>query len=207
MRDSYRTLAAPQFHGIPKIKGSRFLGQCVPVADQGAAEAFVARQRKEHWSATHHVFAYRLGGKVADPAGAALRASDDGEPAGSAGRPVLQQIEARQLFDLVVVVSRWFGGTKLGAGGLARAYGAAASEVLQRSTIRVVTMTETLHIEHDYECVGAVQSLLATTGLHPTSAAYGPSVRMVIEVPVRQVERFLAELRDRTAGRVRIDRA
>ena len=123
--DAYVTLAAPARAEPPKTKGSRFIGEAFPVADEAEAMARLAGIRKREYAATHWCWAYRLG-----PAGAATRANDDGEPSGSAGQPILREIEGRALTDTLVVVTRYYGGTKLGTGGLVRAYGEAAAAAL-----------------------------------------------------------------------------
>ena len=107
---------------LDKIKGSRFWAFARPVADEAEAQAFVEELRRVHSKAGHHCHAWCLGFSEDPP----TRCSDDGEPGGTAGRPILREIEARGLRDVCVVVLRWFGGTKLGTGGLVRAYGGAA---------------------------------------------------------------------------------
>lgn len=124
MTDSFRTLRAAAAVEAPKTKGSRFLGEAFPVADEAAAQSALAAVRTREYAATHHVWAWRLG------LDGAARASDDGEPSGSGGQPTLREIEARELTDCLVVVTRYYGGTKLGTGGLARAYGEAAGLAL-----------------------------------------------------------------------------
>ena len=181
---------------IPKIKGSRFIGSVAPAASADEADAFVARVRARYPDARHWCFAWRLAGE-----GGRFRYDDDGEPSGSAGRPILRQLDARGLTDAVVVVTRWFGGTKLGVGGLVRAYGAAAAAVLDEAPIRESRVTRPVVVTHGYDRSGAVQAALAAFDLEPASADYGERVRLVCRVPVSQVDAFLIALRDRTAGR------
>jgi uncharacterized YigZ family protein len=107
------------------VQGSRFVATAAAAADRRQAMAFVEEIRKEFFDATHTAFAYRLG-----PAGADQRAHDDGEPSGTAGKPILTAIERAGVTGVVVTVTRYFGGTKLGTGGLVRAYGGAAAEAL-----------------------------------------------------------------------------
>ena len=163
------------------------------------AEAFIERVRAEFASATHNCWAYRVG-----PAGEAFRSSDAGEPSGSAGRPILLQIEGHDLTDTAVVVTRWFGGTKLGVGGLMRAYGGAAGQTLDRAPVETVVVTRRIEVEHPYDCSGAVQGLLAARRLEPTESDYGAAVKLVLEVPERDLAEFTRELLDRTAGRALI---
>lgn len=195
----FRTVAGEHRHEIDPIKGSRFLTSVAPAADPDEAEAFVARIRAELAGATHNCWAWRCGRD-----GEVFRSSDDGEPSGSAGRPILQQIEGHGLTNVAVVVTRWFGGTKLGVGGLMRAYGGAAGKTLDRTPCKVVVVTRRLVVEHPYECSGAVQRLLAAHGLEPLEATYEANVRLVLEIPERDAPAFERELLDRTAGRARL---
>ncbi|MEL6443552.1 MAG: YigZ family protein [Bacteroidota bacterium] len=127
--DSYTSIAAPTSVEPPKVKGSRFIGEAFPVESVEEAEAHVARIKKREYTATHVCSAYRIG-----PEGEVWRANDDGEPNGSAGQPILRQIEGRGLTNVLVTVTRYYGGTKLGVGGLVRAYGDAAAAVLNACT-------------------------------------------------------------------------
>jgi uncharacterized YigZ family protein len=198
LREKYVTLAAEKRCEIEKVKGSRFLATAIPVAGADAAAAFVARVRAELRDATHNCWAWRL-----DADGRTYRFSDDGEPGGSAGRPILQQIEGRELAFTAVVVTRYFGGTKLGVGGLVRAYGKAAAAVLDAAPRRTVEVTVRVLLELPYECNGALQALLAARGFAVAGAEYGAHVRLALDVPVGRVDEFRREARDRTAGRVR----
>ncbi|MEM6783028.1 MAG: YigZ family protein [Bacteroidota bacterium] len=127
--DAYTSIAVPALVEPPKVKGSRFIGEAFPVKSTEEAEAHVARIKKREYTATHVCSAYRI-----DPEGSVWRANDDGEPNGSAGQPILRQIEGRELTNVLVTVTRYYGGTKLGVGGLVRAYGDAASAVLDACT-------------------------------------------------------------------------
>lgn len=196
MTDDYETLAGELRHEIDRIRGSRFVATVAPASSAEEAEAFVERIRGELSNATHNCWAYRIG-----PRGEVFRFSDDGEPGGTAGRPILQQIEGHGLTNTVVVVTRWYGGTKLGTGGLVRAYGGATGRALDRAERRTVVVTRRIEVEHPYESSGAVQGLLNARGLRPVSAEYGSSVHLVLEIPTRDLKAFTRELADRTAGR------
>lgn len=194
--ERYTTLAGEQRHEVPKIKGSRFLATVAPAASDDEARAVVARVRKEHHDARHHAWAYRLG-----PGAERFRWSDDGEPGGSAGKPILQALEGRNLTDTVAVVTRWFGGTKLGVGGLVRAYGGAAAAALDLAPVRVVTRTRCIVLAYPYSCSSPVKALLDEFDLVPSGATYAESVRLVIDVPLSRADAFAAAFVDRTAGR------
>ena len=132
-------------------QGSRFFAFLAPAASREAALAFVEELRRRHPDATHHCFAWRLGWPPAE------RASDAGEPAGTAGQPILRQLAGANLTDVVGVVVRWFGGTKLGKGGLARAYGGATAAALERLVTREELPARELRLTLPYEQIGAVK--------------------------------------------------
>jgi uncharacterized YigZ family protein len=127
---AYTTVARAATAEI-EVKRSRFLGHAAPVTTEDEARAVVEAARKEHWDARHHCSAFVLG-----PDGAVQRSSDDGEPSGTAGAPMLEVLRGRGLSDVVVVVTRWFGGTLLGAGGLVRAYSDATRAALDAAGAR-----------------------------------------------------------------------
>lgn len=197
--DDYLTLAGEHRHEPEKVKGSRFPAAVAPAASPEAAEHFVARVAAEHAGARHVCWAWRLG-----PGGDRARASDAGEPGGSAGAPILAQLEHRGISDAVVVVARYFGGVKLGIGGLMRAYGGAAGQCLDGAEVVRVRATRRVAVEHPYDCSGAVRGLLSAEGLAPARAEYGALVRLELDVPLSALERFRRELADRTAGRARL---
>ncbi|MDV7398872.1 YigZ family protein, partial [Arthrospira platensis SPKY1] len=125
----YKTLASSST-GEFKDRGSKFIAYAYPVADEEEAMEKVAELRKEHFKARHHCFAWRFGVD-----GLRFRANDDGEPSGTAGRPILGQIDSFELTNVVVIVVRYFGGTLLGASGLIQAYRESAAEALRQATI------------------------------------------------------------------------
>ena len=196
--DSYRTLAAPIVHEIPKIKGSRFIASVAPAAAEEEARDHVAGVRKLHHAARHVCWAWVLG-----PDGAASRSSDDGEPSGSAGRPILAAIAGRELTFVVVAVTRYFGGKKLGVGGLVRAYGAAAADALDLAEARVVVPTARLVVQVDYGQVRVLETFCAIEGLAPADCDYGARIRLVYEVPVARAAGVAERLFDYSGGRIR----
>lgn len=201
MRETFITLAAEMRHEPDKIKGSRFIASLSPVPDEAAAAAFCVQVAREFPDARHHCFAWRIGA-----GGEQFRSSDDGEPSGSAGRPILMQLEGHELTNLCCVVTRYFGGTKLGVGGLMRAYGGAAGKACDRAQLKDVIITELLSIEHPYSLSGPVSGLLSAHGLEPIEASYSETVQFKLRVPVARCESFLRELRDRTADRAQVMR-
>lgn len=194
MQEQYRTVAREGVHEI-EINKSRFLCALAPAATEEEAQAFIARVRKEHPTARHHCFAYVLG---AD--GSVQKASDDGEPGGTAGVPMLQMLLRREVRYAVAVVTRYFGGVKLGAGGLIRAYGGAVGEALDtlgtvtRQRFRLATVTV------DHQRAGKLENELRATGRAVREVTYASGVRMEIGLPEADVESFRAWLADVTAG-------
>ncbi|MCL4166805.1 UNVERIFIED_CONTAM: hypothetical protein GTU68_015463, partial [Idotea baltica] len=178
------------------VKGSRFLGLVSPIRNEDEAKDFLVRARKEFHDARHHCSAWRIGIDGKD-----FRSSDDGEPSGSAGKPILAMIEGRELSNVAVVVVRWFGGTKLGVGGLVRAYGQAAAEALDGAPQETVILRRTFVFRHTYEMSGPVQGLLNEYQFVPLRAEYGEAVQFELEIPLPLCDKFQADFVERTAGR------
>ena len=200
MSDSYRTITEALEHEPDKIKGSRHIANVFPVKNAAEIEDHLTAVRVRMAGANHHAYAWRLGRGEND-----FRYSDDGEPSGSAGRPILKHVDGQDLTDVLVIVSRYFGGTKLGTGGLVRAYGGAAQEALQLADIVEVIPHATIHIQHAYEDSGALASVLNTFDLQPVKSDYGTQVTVEISVPQVRAEEFARAVRDATAARARID--
>lgn len=188
-----KNLNAPIEHWIEPIKGSRFVGLAAPVSDAAQALALVEHARAIWPDASHHCWAYRL-------AQGEGRSSDDGEPGGSAGRPILAQIDGHEVTDCCVVVARWFGGTKLGVGGLIRAYGGCAGKTLDQGELIVHVPTQTLTLRHSYAHTGAIQSALAGLELEPLAEDYGAEVTLTLEVPEAQLPALRQALADASSG-------
>ncbi|HSM09482.1 MAG TPA: YigZ family protein [Gemmatimonadota bacterium] len=177
--------------------GSKFLALAHPAGSLDDALAVRDAERRRHHDATHHVYAARLGDGIA-------RFDDDGEPSGTGGRPVLAELEARELIDTVVVVTRWFGGTKLGTGGLARAYGGAAAAALDAARTRRVVEGEIRYIVYEFGDTGAVARVLDTGSALRGPDEYGSGVRTEVRVPRGSGPDLDRRLRDATAGRARL---
>ena len=188
-------IAEHRYQGDP-LKGSRFVATLGPASGEAGARELIERVAAEFDDARHVCWAWRLGADAG-----LTRSTDAGEPSGSAGRPILAQLEGHDVTDAVLVVVRYFGGVKLGVGGLMRAYGGAAGRCLDRAAMRELVATERLVVEHPYECGGAVEGLLAAHHLTPVEASYGERVLLVLEVPRSTLEGFRRELTDRTGGR------
>lgn len=187
------TLAAPSAHTI-EVRHSRFLVQAAPVATADAALAFLVAVA-DH-DATHNCWAYRIG--------AEYRSSDDGEPAGTAGRPILAAIDGQGFDQVAAVVTRWYGGIKLGAGGLVRAYGGAAAECLRTATRRPLIAMRELELHAAFDDIGAVHAALAAHAATKLDEAFtSDGLRLRLSLPADRVDALKAQLRDATRDRVR----
>jgi uncharacterized YigZ family protein len=171
-------------------KGSRFLAVAGPAADEAAARELLAGLEREFPDATHHCWAWRLGEPPRE------RSADAGEPAGTAGMPILQVLRGAGLSDVMAVVVRWFGGTKLGKGGLARAYAAAAREALQTLPVIHRVPTVRLTLEVPYEKVGAVKRLIRPPEVELAAEEYGAAARLVLVVHEERREALREALAD-----------
>ena len=188
------TLAAPASHAL-EVKHSRFLAHAAPVASPAEALAFHAGIART--PATHHCWAYRIG--------ADYRSSDDGEPAGTAGRPILAAIDGQGFDRVVVVVTRWYGGINLGAGGLVRAYGGAAAECLRTAPRSPIVEYRELVLQLPFEDTGAVHAALASHGAERLEEAFDArGVTLRIRLPAARADALATHLRDATRNRVRI---
>ncbi len=171
-------------------RGSRFLAVVREARDDASAEASVQELRSEHPDATHHCWAWRLGDPVRE------RVSDDGEPAGTAGRPMLQVLRGRELSDVVAVVVRWFGGTKLGKGGLARAYAGAVREALESLSVALRVPSAALDLTVPYDRHGAVRRLIHPPEVQVIDEEYGAEVRLRLVVYRHRLAALVAALAD-----------
>jgi uncharacterized YigZ family protein len=172
---SYRAPGA-EARAETRDRGSVFLAVIAPAADETAAKAVLARLQRELPDATHHCWAWRLGEPPRE------RSADAGEPAGTAGMPILQVLRGAGLSDAMAVVARWFGGTKLGKGGLARAYAGAVREALQELPVVMRVTTVRVAIGVPYEKVGAVKRLLRPPEIELDGEEYGAAARLVLAV-------------------------
>ncbi|MFC7884541.1 YigZ family protein [Streptomyces sp. NPDC057376] len=194
MQDEYRTVARAGVHET-EINRSRFLCALAPAATEQEAQEFIAGVRKEHADATHNCWAYVIGADAG-----VQKASDDGEPGGTAGVPMLQMLLRRDMRYVVAVVTRYYGGVKLGAGGLIRAYGGAVGEALDdlgtltRRRFRLATVTV------DHQRAGKLQNDLRTSGRAVRDVRYAEAVTIEIGLPEADVDTFRAWLADATAG-------
>ncbi|HEX5565978.1 MAG TPA: YigZ family protein [Streptomyces sp.] len=199
MREQYVTVDGEGVYET-EVNRSRFICALAPAATEEEAQAFVARVRERHPTATHNCYAYVIGADAG-----VQKANDDGEPGGTAGAPMLQMLLRREVRYAVAVVTRYFGGVKLGAGGLIRAYGGVVGEALDtlgtvtRRRMRLVTVTV------DHQRAGRVENELRTGGRDVHDVHYGAEVTFEVGLPEGEVDAFRAWLADTTAGTARLE--
>jgi uncharacterized YigZ family protein len=199
--DTYKTIESIA-RGETKVMGSRFIAEAFPIADEVEAEGHISIVRKREYSATHHCSAYRLGVDRGHS-----RSNDDGEPSGTAGQPILRQLEARGLTNTLVVVSRYFGGTKLGTGGLIRAYGAAAAAALDSAKIVQHVITEPVHVSFEYEDTSPAMHTIDRFRANLVASRYSERTDLEVAVPRKDVENFIQAFIEALGGRGRIERS
>ncbi|WP_107852944.1 YigZ family protein [Oceanimonas marisflavi] len=182
-----------------EIKKSRFIACLAHTPDADAAKAFIERLRAEYPDARHHCSAFVAG--AADDS-QALGFSDDGEPSGTAGRPMLAVLQGAGIGEITAVVVRYFGGIKLGTGGLVRAYGSSVNGALTELTTIEKVIEGRLALSADYSDMAQLESLLAQHGAGWESVDYGAAVSGVLRVDIRLLDTLVRQIKDRTQGRV-----
>jgi uncharacterized YigZ family protein len=179
-----------------KVKGSVFIGTLLPVQDKLSADKKIGEFRQRYHDASHNCFAYRI--KQDD-----FRYSDDGEPSGTAGRPILSIIDKYELMQVLLVVTRYFGGTKLGTGGLARAYGDCAEMVIRKAVIKRKLTYTTLQASYSFALINKVQLAVKRHNGQIREDATAEGMEASIKVPPSRVKRLKNELITVTAGHIK----
>ncbi|GAB3167306.1 IMPACT family protein [Telluribacter humicola] len=183
--DSYRTIEEAT-EGLFKDRGSKFLAFAYPIRSEQEAKDYLAQLREVHPKANHHCYAYRLGLDRNH-----YRANDDGEPAGSAGRPILNTLYSQDLTNILVVVVRYFGGTLLGVPGLINAYKSATLAALEQATVATRHLYDRYELTFGYESMNGVMQLVKEMDLTVLEQQFEISCRLQVEVRKTQVERFV----------------
>ena len=178
MSDTYRTIAAPS-EGLYKDKGSKFLAFAYHVTSEAEVKEHLDKIHKQYFDARHHCYAYNLG-----PTKAQYRANDDGEPSGTAGRPIHGQLLSADLTDTLIIVVRYFGGILLGTSGLITAYKTAAREAINNATIEERTIDSTFQVKFEYPHMNSVMHILKEYNLAPRNQKY--DLDCSLEFSVRQ---------------------
>ena len=186
--DTYRSIAAPS-KGIYKELGSKFLAFAYPVETEDAAKKILEEVRKEYFDARHHCYAWRLG-RTGEP----WRMNDDGEPSSTAGRPIHGQLLSNELSDILVVVVRYFGGTKLGVPGLIRAYRSATQDALSNAEVIEKVAGETLTVTFDYLQMNDVMKVLKDMDITPLNQQFDLRCTLTARVRLSRIEEFRKQL-------------
>ena len=191
----YKTVSENAFAEFVERR-SRFIGHVRPVSSEEDAISFLSEIRQKHWDATHNVYAYALRG------GQLRRYSDDGEPQGTAGLPVLEVLQKSGIVDAAIVVTRYFGGVMLGAGGLVRAYSHAASIGVQAAKPVVMRLCQLLELRCDYAQYGILAALIPECGGVIDDTAFSEAVTISFHMAGEEAGLFLKRLADATSGTV-----
>lgn len=182
-------------------KKSRFIATVRPVKSEEEAIAFIESMKKKYWNATHNCSAYVLGEHFQ-----IQRCSDDGEPSGTAGKPMLDVLLGEEIHDVVVVVTRYFGGTLLGTGGLVRAYSSSTKEGLLASKVITKMYGQKFSIETDYTGLGKIQYILGQRGLTILDSIYTDKVVLEVLLPEDEIKGVLDEIREGTNGQAKMEK-
>lgn len=195
MTDSYKILYQGGEGEIVEKK-SRFIATTRPVESEEEAIAFIEEIKKKYWDARHNCSAYVIGER-----GQIQRCSDDGEPSQTAGRPMLDVLLGEEIRNICVVVTRYFGGTLLGTGGLVRAYSGAVQEGLRNSTVLEKHRGSRMEITTDYNGIGKIQYITAQMGLTTLDTVYTDQVTVTLMVPAGQVAGLIHQVTEKTNGK------
>lgn len=195
MTDSYKILYQGGEGEIVEKK-SRFIATTRPVESEEEAIAFIEEIKKKYWDARHNCSAYVIGER-----GQIQRCSDDGEPSQTAGRPMLDVLLGEEIRNICVVVTRYFGGTLLGTGGLVRAYSGAVQEGLRNSTVLEKHRGSRMEITTDYNGIGKIQYITAQMGLATLDTVYTDQVTVTLMVPAGQVAGLIHQVTEKTNGK------
>jgi uncharacterized YigZ family protein len=186
MDDTYRTIESPS-EGLYREKGSRFIAYAFPVSRQEEIRPLLEKIRKDHHEARHHCYAWMLGiGRTN------WRANDDGEPSGTGGKPVLGQINSYELTNILIVVTRYFGGTLLGVSGLINAYRTAAASAIQNSHIVERHLREYYDLSFQYPAMNDIMKILKEEGAGQSDQQFGTECRMMVDFRLSAKEKILA---------------
>ena len=198
--DSYRALLSGGEGEIVEKK-SRFIATVRKCETEEEAVVFIEEIKKKYWDARHNCSAFVIGSR-----GELTRCSDDGEPSGTAGRPMLEVLVGSGIRNIAVVVTRYFGGTLLGTGGLVRAYTQAVKEGLAHCETGVMRKGCELEVTTDYNDVGKLQYYFGQNGIVPVDSVYAENVKFILRIPVEKEENLRKNLIETTCGKVKIEK-
>lgn len=186
--DTYRTIKSTA-EGLYKEKGSRFVSIAIPIADQKEIKPIIDSIKKEHHEARHHCYAYMIGHERN-----IWRINGDGEPSGTAGRPILGQINSTGLTNIIIIVSRYFGGTLLGVSGLINAYRSAAASAIANGEVVERTVQDYFEIKFPYSSMNDVMKILKEENIGQSDQSFDLECRILINFRVSDQERVLSRL-------------
>lgn len=198
--ESYRVLLEGG-EGEYVEKKSRFIATVRKCESEEEAAAFIEEMKKKYWDARHNCSAFVIGAR-----GELTRCSDDGEPSGTAGRPMLEVLLGEEIRNIAVVVTRYFGGVLLGTGGLVRAYTQAVKAGLQNCTLGKMRYGWEVEIGTDYNSIGKILYLLGNAGIEPLESNYTDTVSLRILIPAEDGERMRKEMVEATGGKVSFEK-
>lgn len=198
--NSYRVLLTGG-EGEYVEKKSRFIATVSRCDTEEEATAFIEEMKKKYWDARHNCSAFVIGSR-----GELTRCSDDGEPGGTAGRPMLEVLMGEGIRNVAVVVTRYFGGVLLGTGGLVRAYTQAVKEGLRNCTVGRMRFGQEVEITTDYNGIGKILYLLGNAGIEPVSSDYTDKVKLRLLIPAEDMERLHRDIVEVTVGKAEFQR-
>jgi uncharacterized YigZ family protein len=199
VKDSYKTIHSKNSFEL-KIQKSHFIAQVFPFTNPEDLPKIISEVKKKYFDSAHNPFAYRLGLEKVQ-----FRFNDDGEPSGSAGKPILDCIDKYGLTDIIIIVSRYFGGIKLGVGGLKRAFFDAAEGVLQNTKIIEKYVFKKILLGFDYKHIGSVMNYIEKNSIHILENNSGEKVNLVCEIRLSKIEEFKNFIINLTSGNYRIE--
>jgi uncharacterized YigZ family protein len=190
-------IPAKSYQSEIKVKGSRFIASIIPVTSKEEAEEEYNILRKKYYNATHNCFAWRISENL-------WRYSDDGEPSGTAGKPILQAIEGAGLYEILCVVTRYYGGTKLGTGGLIRAYGEAAQKAINEIQKKIKTHFNYVNLKFEYSFENFVRRTISEYKSNIVTSDYSDNIKMEIAVPQSLSAQFAKVVKEKSNSEIDI---
>lgn len=200
MQEQYLTIKEDGVHEI-EIKKSRFICSLKRVTTEEKAKIFITQLKKEHWKANHNCSAFIIGSKSE-----IQRSNDDGEPSGTAGIPMLEVLKKNNVVNVVAIVTRYFGGTKLGTGGLIRAYGQSVSQALTKIGLVQIKQQQELVLTIDYTNLGKAQNFIENSEFYLNDILYEERVKLLCLIDVPLVDYFIEEMIQQLSGKLTIEK-
>lgn len=192
VKDIYNTITAAS-EGLFTDRGSKFIAYAFPIMEEEEVKMYLEEVKKEHWKARHHCYAWRLGTDRNS-----YRANDDGEPSGTAGKPILGQLDSFDITNTLIVVVRYFGGTKLGVGGLINAYKSAAIDALKKNIIEERTIDNYYKITYNYDITSQIMSFVNQYQLRLIGQDFGAKAMLTFAVKISKSESVLQALEEKS---------